>query len=63
MFKKSTEKELLLEKYGSNIILLSSANSYSYERRKVYFKDYVDSMKSQMQSTLGNGNVKINFFY
>ncbi|XP_062588661.1 jmjC domain-containing protein 8-like [Saccostrea cucullata] len=49
------EKELMLEKYGSKKIRLSSANTHSYDKRDVTLKYYVENvMKPQTLEMLGN---------
>ena len=55
-FKKLTSRASLLEAYGHTTIRLSSANSYSYAKRDVSFKDYChEHVKPQKLEILGNG--------
>lgn len=54
-FQRLCEKHNLLEKYGENIVRLSSANTYSYRKRDIKLKRYVNElMKPQTLDTLGN---------
>ena len=46
----------LLERYGESVVRLSSANTYSYEKRDITFSTYCrDYMAPQRLTTLGNG--------
>ena len=50
------DRDQLLKTYGSSIVRLSSANSYSYEKRDITFRKYVeDMMGPQKLETLANG--------
>ena len=51
-------KEELLNHFGSSIVRLSSANSYSYEKRDVTFEKYAEQMMGpQKLETLANGEI------
>ena len=50
------DRDQLLKTYGSSIVRLSSANSYSYEKRDITFRKYAeDMMGPQKLETLANG--------
>jgi len=55
LFRALTEKGELLNKYGGSIVRLSSANSFSYEKRDISFHDYCrNHIRPQNRNTLGN---------
>jgi hypothetical protein len=43
-FTRRSQKGQILKNFGNHIIVLSSANSNSYEKKEAFFKDYVNSM-------------------
>ncbi|KAG7153676.1 JmjC domain-containing protein 8-like [Homarus americanus] len=56
LFQSRTRHTALLERYGHMTIRLSSANSYSYAKRDISFRDYCDHhLHPQQLTTLGNG--------
>ncbi|XP_042208970.1 jmjC domain-containing protein 8-like [Homarus americanus] len=55
LFQSRTRHTALLERYGHMTIRLSSANSYSYAKRDISFRDYCDHhLHPQQLTTLGN---------
>lgn len=55
LFRALTHRSRLLERYGESVVRLSSANSYSYEKRDITFASYCrDYMAPQRITTLGN---------
>ena len=49
----------LLQSYGTSIVRLSSANTYSYDKRDITFADYCHNyMAPQRLHTLGNGEIR-----
>ncbi|CAD5112051.1 DgyrCDS1297 [Dimorphilus gyrociliatus] len=42
----------LIEKYGDKIIVLSTANSYSYNKAKIKFSEYAEKYVKQQDSTI-----------
>ncbi|XP_052263390.1 jmjC domain-containing protein 8-like isoform X2 [Dreissena polymorpha] len=60
-FHAMCEKSQLLEKYGHKVVRLSSANTYSYDKRDVELSHYVDHiMRPQTLDRLGNGKCCYN---
>ncbi|KJE96914.1 jumonji domain containing 8 [Capsaspora owczarzaki ATCC 30864] len=54
-FRELTERQALVESHGDRTVTLSSANTYSYDKRKISFKTYVDTMLGEQSRTmLGN---------
>ena len=53
-FKAMCDKNRLLKRYGKSVVKLSSANSFSYEKREVEFANYVANIKPQKKETLAN---------
>lgn len=55
LFKQKTQKSELLKSHGDKAVLLSSANTYSYDKFKVNFSTYVATMMhTQNITALGN---------
>jgi len=55
LFRALTEKEELLSTYGIFVVRLSSANSFSYEKRDISFAEYCrNHLTPQNRNTLGN---------
>eukprot|EP00088_Acartia_fossae_P068806 TRINITY_DN8801_c0_g1_i2.p1 TRINITY_DN8801_c0_g1~~TRINITY_DN8801_c0_g1_i2.p1 ORF type:complete len:264 (+),score=9.71 TRINITY_DN8801_c0_g1_i2:25-816(+) len=55
LFRALTGKEHLIYSYGDSIVRLSSANSYSYEKRDMKFREYCKNyLFPQNRNTLGN---------
>ena len=53
----------MVEDWGWTTVKLSSANSYSYEKRDVSLNHYCGHMiKPQRKETLANGEYSISFF-
>jgi len=46
-FRQSCTKDFLLTHYGTYEIILSTANSYSYDKQRITLKDYINNLKSQ----------------
>ncbi|XP_076033788.1 jmjC domain-containing protein 8-like isoform X2 [Oratosquilla oratoria] len=54
-FKCLTKRSALLDRYGHTTVRLSSANSYSYDKRDITFDTYcTNHIHPQKPSTLGN---------
>ncbi|XP_029433043.1 jmjC domain-containing protein 8 [Rhinatrema bivittatum] len=54
-FQVLCTKEKLLEEYGEHLVRLSTANTYSYQKVDVRFREYVEHLlKPQDQDCLGN---------
>ncbi|KAK8747922.1 hypothetical protein OTU49_016232 [Cherax quadricarinatus] len=55
LFKSRTRRSVLLNNYGHMTVRLSSANSYSYAKKDMSFKDYCNHhIHPQQLSALGN---------
>lgn len=55
VFRSLTQRSALLEGYGHTTVRLSSANSYSYAKRDITFRDYcLKHVNPQKLSSLGN---------
>ena len=55
-FRALCQRERLLSDWGDSDVVLSSANSYSYDKRTVSFRHYCDHvMTPQRPKTLANG--------
>lgn len=46
-----TEKANILESYGETIVTLSTANTHSYEKLEIPFKEYVETMLNPRELT------------
>ena len=58
VFRAMCSKDELLKSFGSSIVTLSSANSYSYEKRDITFETYANEMMGpQKLETLANGEL------
>nr|XP_033818571.1 jmjC domain-containing protein 8 isoform X2 [Geotrypetes seraphini] len=54
-FQALCTKERLLEEYGEHLVRLSTANTYSYQKVNVRFREYVEHLlKPQDQDCLGS---------
>jgi len=55
LFRALTGKSALLQTYGDSVVRLSSANSYSYEKKDISFADYSKQhLRPQNVNTMGN---------
>ncbi|XP_014349707.1 jmjC domain-containing protein 8 isoform X2 [Latimeria chalumnae] len=55
-FQRLCSKRHLLEQHGDQMVRLSTANTYSYQKVDVPFREYVDHLlKPQSMETLGSG--------
>merc|ERR1719154_626181 len=58
LFRALASKSSLLSSYGHTTVTLSSANTYSYDKKEITFKEYCDKHTGpQGIHTLGNGIV------
>ena len=56
LFRALCRRDQILEDWGDKIVVLSAANSYSYEKRKITFQTYCDTMMNpQKVTTPANG--------
>ena len=56
LFRALCRREQIIEDWGHTKVVLSSANSFSYEKRKIMFKTYCDTMMGpQKLKTPANG--------
>ena len=57
-FRALCQRERILADWGDREVVLSSANSYSYDKRTVSFRHYCDNvMTPQKLKTLANGTL------
>ncbi|XP_069762316.1 jmjC domain-containing protein 8 isoform X9 [Narcine bancroftii] len=55
-FRALCSKQRLLQEFGDRLVRLSTANTYSYQKVDVLFKDYIQHiMKPQSLDSLGSG--------
>ena len=46
-FVKQTTQQHMLEHYGDEVVILASSNSYSYDKKEMKFKEYMEAMNVQ----------------
>jgi len=61
LFRQLNERENLLKEYGSYIVKLSTANTHSYDKTRVLFRDYIKNMMEE-QSLDRNGKDTLYHF-
>ncbi|XP_054570546.1 jmjC domain-containing protein 8 isoform X3 [Eptesicus fuscus] len=54
-FRALCSRKRLLASFGDNVIRLSTANTYSYQKVDLLFQEYVEQLHPQDPTSLGNG--------
>lgn len=53
VFRAMTAKEELLDGWGDTVVTLSSANTYSYDKRDVLLRSYISNLQPQREEASG----------